>query len=264
MSTKLVQQVLDLPSSAISLPERMVLVSIADHFNDETGRCDPSVARLAERCSASRRTIIRSLRSLQEKGLLVVRYKNGSRCQFIPKPVPESHRCQSGTGATQAPEGCHSGTGGVPQWHGTGATVAPEPRTNLQRTKKEPQQPRGGAGSAAEKVFPEDEGTGIVFAVRRGTEHWNLPQDLLGQLSSEFPAVNIQATVTDLADWTFREKPAMMARSIPGFLRRKLAEESVQPAPADPITTNGRHNGSAFRPDTRTIDYVTGWLPKGG
>lgn len=52
--------------------EKLVLLMLANHTNGQTGRCDPSLNRLAEECGMSRDTVIRAMKRLEEKGLIRV------------------------------------------------------------------------------------------------------------------------------------------------------------------------------------------------
>ncbi len=52
------------PSAALTL------IALAHAHNQETGRCDPSLARLCEKTGLGERTVRRSLRALEKAGLL--------------------------------------------------------------------------------------------------------------------------------------------------------------------------------------------------
>ena len=53
--------------------EKLVLVQLAYHANQETGRCNPSVSLLAAESSLSDSTVKRALRGLAEQGLIQIR-----------------------------------------------------------------------------------------------------------------------------------------------------------------------------------------------
>lgn len=63
----------DCPSPA----SKLVLVSLADHANDNGG-CFPSVARIAKRCKLSRRGVQGQLRVLEKAGLISTKPKTGT------------------------------------------------------------------------------------------------------------------------------------------------------------------------------------------
>lgn len=50
--------------------QKLVLIVLADRHNADTGRCDPSLSRIAEDCTLSRDTVIRNLKALASAGLL--------------------------------------------------------------------------------------------------------------------------------------------------------------------------------------------------
>ncbi len=50
---------------------KVVLYWLADHHNETTGLCFPSLSTLEEECQMSRATIVRHLKSLEEAGLIV-------------------------------------------------------------------------------------------------------------------------------------------------------------------------------------------------
>ena len=51
---------------------KLVLLALADHLNDETGRLDPSVRRVGIRCGISEKQARRHLHDLQKDGLVEV------------------------------------------------------------------------------------------------------------------------------------------------------------------------------------------------
>ncbi len=78
--------------------QRLVLIILADCHNAESGRCDPSIAFVAERSMLSRRSVERCLAQLEERGLITrqERYEEGvgqtsnSYRLNIATPTPES------------------------------------------------------------------------------------------------------------------------------------------------------------------------------
>lgn len=52
---------------------KIVLYWLADHHNGETGQCNPSIKRLADRCEMSRRSVENHLQTLKESGLISIR-----------------------------------------------------------------------------------------------------------------------------------------------------------------------------------------------
>lgn len=58
---------------------KIVLYWLADHHNGETGRCNPSINRLAKRCEMSRRSVENHLQSLQDAGLIEISNQHRDR-----------------------------------------------------------------------------------------------------------------------------------------------------------------------------------------
>lgn len=63
---------------SLSSTEKLVLLHLAEHANEKTLQCWPSVSTLSRECSLSSRSVIRSLKKLVELGLIKkdVQHKN--------------------------------------------------------------------------------------------------------------------------------------------------------------------------------------------
>jgi DNA-binding FadR family transcriptional regulator len=55
---------------AVPPRDKLVLLALADHANDEDFTCFPSIRHLAEKCCMDRATVFRALASLEEHGLI--------------------------------------------------------------------------------------------------------------------------------------------------------------------------------------------------
>src|ERR1044071_8510573 len=66
--------------------DRRVGATLLEHFNRKTGRCDPSLGRIARLLDIDTRTVIRSIRHLEEAGLLRKHRHGGNlnRNQYEP------------------------------------------------------------------------------------------------------------------------------------------------------------------------------------
>lgn len=51
--------------------QKIVLLMLADRVNKDTGRCDPSISRLADDCGMSETSVKTALRALRDAGLIV-------------------------------------------------------------------------------------------------------------------------------------------------------------------------------------------------
>lgn len=90
--------------------ERLVAFMLADHMNDGTGRCDPSIPLLAEETGLDSRSIIRAIQRLEETGNITVNKSGGRRHSYKlhpvitpPEPLTESHPCHKVTPVTKSP-----------------------------------------------------------------------------------------------------------------------------------------------------------------
>lgn len=92
--------------------ERLVLVSLSHHHNEQTGRCDPGQGRIARETGIQVRTVGRSLRSLERKGLISWRRRWWDAGRLRPRsnyyelsldlgaPLPDTPRPLVGTPPT--------------------------------------------------------------------------------------------------------------------------------------------------------------------
>lgn len=81
MSTRLVGWALrDAPMEHpdLSMGSRLLLVYLADHFNEDTGACFPSQSRLAALMSCSERSIRNYLDELVKAGVISKTYRKGT------------------------------------------------------------------------------------------------------------------------------------------------------------------------------------------
>ncbi len=81
--------------------EKLVLIMLAWHADDD-GRCYPSVATIADETVLDRKTVLRSLKSLEASGFVSRAHRVGSVSVYrvpVPEvvPVPEAgrHQCQN-------------------------------------------------------------------------------------------------------------------------------------------------------------------------
>jgi hypothetical protein len=67
--------------------QKLVLLMLANYTNPDTGQCNPSQKRLAEKCCMSLASVKRHIESLEKAGFLSVinNYKNGGyvSCQYV-------------------------------------------------------------------------------------------------------------------------------------------------------------------------------------
>ena len=71
MSTKALRAAFThISNTRMSLPSRLVLLALSNRHNQETGRCDPSLARIASDTQLSERAVRGGLRQLEKLRLI--------------------------------------------------------------------------------------------------------------------------------------------------------------------------------------------------
>ncbi len=145
--------------------ERLVAYMLADHHNEGTGRCDPSVSLLVEETGLDARSVSRAISRMAEAGHITVTPHIGSRNTYLlhpkeaseevthprhsaPPPPAESHPRQRVTPGT-APGLPPAESRGDPR-HSAGTPPAESPPN---RNKPEENQKSNRKG--AETLFPE-------------------------------------------------------------------------------------------------------------
>ena len=85
--------------------EKLVLLALADHANDDGGQCFPSVGRIALKTSLSRRGVQKVYRRLEAKGILVPigqRWEGMTEYRIV---VERGERSSLGQANLSAPQG---------------------------------------------------------------------------------------------------------------------------------------------------------------
>jgi len=62
---------LHIANNEMGIPAKVVLMVLADHHNQETGRCDPSIGRIVAKSKLSERAVRMALRELEKINLIV-------------------------------------------------------------------------------------------------------------------------------------------------------------------------------------------------
>lgn len=145
----------------IRLSAKMVLIQLAERHNKDTGRCDPSIKKLAEDCEMHRATVLRNLSYLEEMGLLT-RVSRGSENGGRASSQYELHmgvKSQNATG-----EKSHQSDGGkVASDIGKSRTTVTEKSHQrdplyIDKPKKNPKEPIGDRFEEFWKLVPKKSG----------------------------------------------------------------------------------------------------------
>lgn len=122
---------------------KIVLYWLADHHNGETGRCFPSLARLAEVCEMSKRSVQDQIAALQEAGLISI--ENAFRNDGQQTANSFSFHFKHDEGWQNLPPGmAKNATGG---WQDLPASNLGSLNLGIEPP---PQPPKGGSGEAIE------------------------------------------------------------------------------------------------------------------
>lgn len=105
----------------LSQSQKMVLLALADHANDEGTHCFPAISTLEKKCSVVRRTIIRALNQLEKDGFLR-RYERPGRSTNY---VLNLHKLRG-----LVYDDTHDNLAGVSNCHITNDIKSDEPLTN--------------------------------------------------------------------------------------------------------------------------------------
>lgn len=107
--------------------EKLVLIVLADHYNKNNSRCDPSISRMAEMCLCSERQVKRAIQSLEQQGFIQCERTLGMRTRYT------LNQCHTVTSDSPSPV-THSPEP-VTHSHPTSDSQSPEPVINQEVTK---------------------------------------------------------------------------------------------------------------------------------
>jgi DNA-binding transcriptional ArsR family regulator len=107
-----------------SASRKAVLLALADRANKDTGRCDPSIARIAEDTELSAATVKRALGDLEESGLV-------ERLRRKTEDGADRSTTYRFPHADATPVAHHEPPPGVTMSQGEGVTMSHEPVTTL-------------------------------------------------------------------------------------------------------------------------------------
>lgn len=112
-----------------SSSQKLVLLALADCAENDCWEYNPSVARLSAMTGLDRKTVMKSLLSLAEQGLISARGRNGCKKTYVlnAKPIPNMGQVKEETD-TKNGTGTESGTGtkfgiGTSTKNGTGTST---------------------------------------------------------------------------------------------------------------------------------------------
>ena len=211
--------------------EKLMLILIASHANDE-GECFPSQTTLAYRSGLSRRTVLRSLAELEERGVITRRQRrrpDGSRSSDTirlnvhgapVRPPLAGGNLTDGARVTFPPQGDSVSPGGdnltrhgdsvSPHGDNDDATRCPvvtaEP---VIEPIREPVRESSAANAAAQQPGPS-------ASTARGTrlpDGWMPKPETIQQMRDECPSVNLEAEHRRFMDY-WSDQPGAKGRKV--------------------------------------------------
>lgn len=171
--------------------QKLLLLALADHANDETFDCWPSLTHLSQKTGLGRSTIARALNALEASGLIVREQREKQSTRYVLKV---SRWSQSGTSARAGlvPER----DGGSPR---AGPPLVPERdhnhQSNHQGTILE--------AKRAARVPKNSAGKGLKTHTRgtRLPSDWTLPAEWRAWARAEYPTVDVDLEAAKFADY---------------------------------------------------------------
>lgn len=178
----------------LSPPEKLVLVSLADHHNRATGLCIPGQASVGEQTCMSVRTVQRHMKSLEERGLIVrkARFRPEGRGRTSDSYILQGDNLTP----SSASKGDKSGTTNATNQNDQGDTVVVaitgrEPEGNRKIDKRRPS---------------TDRKTGVP-------DSWQPDPKTIQELKDKYPKIQIteqidifldyhRSKASKFADWT--------------------------------------------------------------
>jgi hypothetical protein len=180
---------------------KVVLILLAHHLDDRTGRCDPSISRLAAESGLKERAVYLSVRRLVEAGALVVEPQPGRRSSYRISP---SYPCTTCTPALHAP--LHDVQGSRPsplhQMQDTPALHAqtPAPGAGDQKDQKDI---RAELGSARQQEPSAGDGTALDLFTDDSTSQPPAPANPQARIPTDTPLPDLGPDAADLVGPVF-------------------------------------------------------------
>ena len=197
--------------------EKLLLILIASHANDE-GECFPSQTTLAYRSGLSRRTVLRSLAELEERGVITRRQRrrpDGSRSSDTirlnvhgapVRPPLAGGNLTDGARVTFPPQGDSVSPHGDNDDAARCPVVTAEP---VIEPIREPVRESSAANAAAQQPGPS-------ASTARGTrlpDGWMPKPETIQQMRDECPGVNLEAEHRRFMDY-WADQPGAKGRKV--------------------------------------------------
>jgi len=226
--------------------QRLVGYMLADAHNEQTGRCDLSVASLAALTSLGERTIQEALKGLEAAGHLSRIFRNGTSTQYML--TPRSSRTPAAAAPPQQPH--HGGAGAAPpppqEPHPTPAAAAPKPERTVILTGNEPlllevqEQPKPDRFNEFWSLYPRKVGK------TKAREKWET-------VKPELVDTILAAVAEQAKSWDWIKNDGQFIPHPATWLHQQRWEDELKPAVRSDVTNRQHNELPAFLEDDSAI-----------
>lgn len=230
---------------------KLVLLALADHFNESTGDAWPSIDRLVSVTEGSRSTVIRKLKKLEQVGFI-------SREKRYNKT--DVYRINF-TGVTETPQTVSTGVTLTPQEQSTGVTETPlevsQRHTNTYRTVNNNNISKKSSKQKVSEWTPTQDD--LAYATELGLDANEVLTDIRLWDEKNGNRASYNSVTAFWQGWCRKESKRRPARSVaqqkPNYAERGLSE--AQLGFIDSLT---RKYYAKFKHESYDWDMLHGWI----
>lgn len=230
---------------------KLVLLALADHYNESTGDAWPSIDRLVSVTEGSRSTVIRKLKKLEQVGFI-------SREKRYNKT--DVYRINF-TGVTETPQTVSTGVTLTPQEQSTGVTETPlevsQRHTNTYRTVNNNNISKKSSKQKVSDWTPTE--ADLAYATELGLDANEVLTDIRLWDEKNGNRASYNSVTAFWQGWCRKESKRRPARSVaqqkPNYAERGLSE--AQLGFIDSLT---RKYYAKFKHESYDWDMLHGWI----
>ena len=230
---------------------KLVLLALADHYNESTGDAWPSIDRLVTVTEGSRSTVIRKLKKLEQVGFI------SREKRYNKTDVYRIHF----TGVTETPQINSNGVTLTPQTESTGVTLTPlevsQRHTNTYRTLNINNNSKTSSKQKVSDWTPTE--ADLAYATELGLDANEVLTDIRLWDEKNGNKASYNSVTAFWQGWCRKESKRRPARSVsqqkPNYAERGLSE--AQLGFIDSLT---RKYYGKFKHESYDWDMLHGWI----
>ena len=230
---------------------KLVLLALADHYNESTGDAWPSIDRLVSVTEGSRSTVIRKLKKLEQVGFI-------SREKRYNKT--DVYRINF-TGVTETPQTVSTGVTLTPQKQSTGVTETPlevsQRHTNTYRTVNNNNISKKSSKQKVSDWTPTQDD--IAYAKELGLDADEVLTDIRLWDEKNGNRASYNSVTAFWQGWCRKESKRRPARSV-GQQKPNYAERGLSEAQLGFIDSLTRKYYAKFKHESYDWDMLHGWI----